>query len=252
MPKAKRKHSDTPTDFIAFDELLTKANKKIKTPPTPPHEFDFLSHEFDFPSHEFDFPSNDDSLTLSENERQVINELAEILPDSILHQQAVEEPTPSTSASSESAFVADKQKMDSSVEGNVANSAQQRLYEIFGNVSFQKGREKRIPQEVYDQIQQALTLPDLNQSQIALFFGVSKSTVNTMSQKKFEKEYDIIDKRYTHQLLRERIGEVSSKQGRFISQELRNQVQQYLISNKDILHRFSVYPDPQFLIYIKK
>lgn len=221
MPKAKRKHSDTPTDFIAFDELLTKANKKIKTPPTPPHEFDFLSHEFDF-------PSKDDSLTLSENERQVINELAEILPDSILHQQAVEEPTPSTSASSESAFVADKQKMDSSVEGNVANSAQQRLYEIFGNVSFQKGREKRIPQEVYDQIQQALTLPDLNQSQIALFFGVSKSTVNTMSQKKFEKEYDIIDKRYTHQLLRERIGEVSSKQGRFISQELRNQVQQAL------------------------
>ncbi len=177
MPKAKRKHSDTPTDFIAFDELLTKANKKIKTPPAPPHEFDF-------PSHEFDFPSKDDSLTLSENERQVINELAEILPDSILHQQAVEEPTPSTSASSESAFVADKQKMDSSVEGNVANSAQQRLYEIFGNVSFQKGREKRIPQEVYDQIQQALTLPDLNQSQIALFFGVSKSTVNTMSQKK--------------------------------------------------------------------
>ncbi len=84
MPKAKRKHSDTPTDFIAFDELLTKANKKIKTPPTPPHEFDFLSHEFDFPSHEFDFPSHefdfsskDDSLTLSENERQVINELAE-------------------------------------------------------------------------------------------------------------------------------------------------------------------------------
>ncbi|HFC9120778.1 TPA: hypothetical protein QFT95_000814 [Enterococcus faecium] len=221
MPKAKRKHSDTPTDFIAFDELLTKANKKIKTPPAPPHEFDF-------PSHEFDFPSKDDSLTLSENERQVINELAEILPDSILHQQAVEEPTPSTSASSESAFVADKQKMDSSVEGNVANSAQQRLYEIFGNVSFQKGREKRIPQEVYDQIQQALTLPDLNQSQIALFFGVSKSTVNTMSQKKFEKEYDIIDKRYTHQLLRERIGEVSSKQGRFISQELRNQVQQAL------------------------
>ncbi|EME3551354.1 hypothetical protein Q1H96_001305 [Enterococcus faecium] len=221
MPKAKRKHSDTPTDFIAFDELLTKANKKIKTPPAPPHEFDFLSHEFDF-------PSNDDSLTLSENERQVINELAEILPDSILHQQAVEEPTPSTSAGSESAFVADKQKMDSSVEGNVANSAQQRLYEIFGNVSFQKGREKRIPQEVYDQIQQALTLPDLNQSQIALFFGVSKSTVNTMSQKKFEKEYDIIDKRYTHQLLRERIGEVSSKQGRFISQELRNQVQQAL------------------------
>ena len=221
MPKAKRKHSDTPTDFIAFDELLTKANKKIKTPPTPPHEFDFLSHEFDF-------PSKDDSLTLSENERQVINELAEILPDSILHQQAVEEPTPSTSAGSESAFVADKQKMDSSVEGNVANSAQQRLYEIFGNVSFQKGREKRIPQEVYDQIQQALTLPDLNQSQIALFFGVSKSTVNTMSQKKFEKEYDIIDKRYTHQLLRERIGEVSSKQGRFISQELRNQVQQAL------------------------
>ena len=184
MPKAKRKHSDTPTDFIAFDELLTKANKKIKTPPAPPHEFDFLSHEFDFPSHEFDFPSKDDSLTLSENERQVINELAEILPDSILHQQAVEEPTPSTSAGSESAFVADKQKMDSSVEGNVANSAQQRLYEIFGNVSFQKGREKRIPQEVYDQIQQALTLPDLNQSQIALFFGVSKSTVNTMSQKK--------------------------------------------------------------------
>lgn len=221
MPKAKRKHSDTPTDFIAFDELLTKANKKIKTPPAPPHEFDF-------PSHEFDFSSKDDSLTLSENERQVINELAEILPDSILHQQAVEEPTPSTSASSESAFVADKQKMDSSVEGNVANSAQQRLYEIFGNVSFQKGREKRIPQEVYDQIQQALTLPDLNQSQIALFFGVSKSTVNTMSQKKFEKEYDIIDKRYTHQLLRERIGEVSSKQGRFISQELRNQVQQAL------------------------
>ncbi len=221
MPKAKRKHSDTPTDFIAFDELLTKANKKIKTPPAPPHEFDF-------PSHEFDFPSKDDSLTLSENERQVINELAEILPDSILHQQAVEEPTPSTSAGSESAFVADKQKMDSSVEGNVANSAQQRLYEIFGNVSFQKGREKRIPQEVYDQIQQALTLPDLNQSQIALFFGVSKSTVNTMSQKKFEKEYDIIDKRYTHQLLRERIGEVSSKQGRFISQELRNQVQQAL------------------------
>ena len=111
MPKAKRKHSDTPTDFIAFDELLTKANKKIKTPPTPPHEFDFLSHEFDFPSHEFDFPSHefdfsskDDSLTLSENERQVINELAEILPDSILHQQAVEEPTPSTSAGSESAF----------------------------------------------------------------------------------------------------------------------------------------------------
>lgn len=221
MPKAKRKHSDTPTDFIAFDELLTKANKKIKTPPTPPHEFDF-------PSHEFDFSSKDDSLTLSENERQVINELAEILPDSILHQQAVEEPTPSTSAGSESAFVADKQKMDSSVEGNVANSAQQRLYEIFGNVSFQKGREKRIPQEVYDQIQQALTLPDLNQSQIALFFGVSKSTVNTMSQKKFEKEYDIIDKRYTHQLLRERIGEVSNKQGRFISQELRNQVQQAL------------------------
>ncbi|HGF8033415.1 TPA: hypothetical protein QFN66_001272 [Enterococcus faecium] len=221
MPKAKRKHSDTPTDFIAFDELLTKANKKIKTPPAPPHEFDFLSHEFDF-------PSKDDSLTLSENERQVINELAEILPDSILHQQAVEEPTPSTSAGSEAAFVADKQKMDSSVEGNVANSAQQRLYEIFGNVSFQKGREKRIPQEVYDQIQQALTLPDLNQSQIALFFGVSKSTVNTMSQKKFEKEYDIIDKRYTHQLLRERIGEVSSKQGRFISQELRNQVQQAL------------------------
>ncbi|EGP5529955.1 MULTISPECIES: hypothetical protein [Enterococcus] len=235
MPKAKRKHSDTPTDFIAFDELLAKANKKIKTPPAPPHEFDFLSHEFDFPSHEFDFPSHefdfpskDDSLTLSENERQVINELAEILPDSILHQQAVEEPTPSTSAGSESAFVADKQKMDSSVEGNVANSAQQRLYEIFGNVSFQKGREKRIPQEVYDQIQQALTLPDLNQSQIALFFGVSKSTVNTMSQKKFEKEYDIIDKRCTHQLLRERIGEVSSKQGRFISQELRNQVQQAL------------------------
>ena len=150
------------------------------------------------------------------------------MPDSILHQQAVEEPTPSTSAGSESAFVADKQKMDSSVEGNVANSAQQRLYEIFGNVSFQKGREKRIPQEVYDQIQQALTLPDLNQSQIALFFGVSKSTVNTMSQKKFEKAYDIIDKRYTHQLLRERIGEVSSKQGRFISQELRNQVQQAL------------------------
>ncbi len=150
------------------------------------------------------------------------------MPDSILHQQAVEEPTPSTSAGSESAFVADKQKMDSSVEGNVANSAQQRLYEIFGNVSFQKGREKRIPQEVYDQIQQALTLPDLNQSQIALFFGVSKSTVNTMSQKKFEKEYDIIDKRYTHQLLRERIGEVSNKQGRFISQELRNQVQQAL------------------------
>ncbi|EGP5707840.1 hypothetical protein ACJQ40_001580 [Enterococcus faecium] len=214
MPKAKRKHSDTPTDFIAFDELLTKANKKIKTPPAPPHEFDF--------------PSKDDSLTLSENERQVINELAEILPDSILHQQAVEEPTPSTSAGSESAFVADKQKMDGSVEGNVANSAQQRLYEIFGNVSFQKGREKRIPQEVYDQIQQALTLPDLNQSQIALFFGVSKSTVNTMSQKKFEKEYDIIDKRYTHQLLRERIGEVSNKQGRFISQELRNQVQQAL------------------------
>lgn len=32
MPKAKRKHSDTSTDFIAFDELLTKANKKIKTP----------------------------------------------------------------------------------------------------------------------------------------------------------------------------------------------------------------------------
>lgn len=30
MPKAKRKHSDTPTDFIAFDELLTKVNKKNK------------------------------------------------------------------------------------------------------------------------------------------------------------------------------------------------------------------------------
>ena len=34
-----------------------------------------------------------------------------------------------------------------------------------------KRKRKRIPQEVYDQIQQALTLPDLNQSQIALFLA---------------------------------------------------------------------------------
>ncbi|SJX67785.1 hypothetical protein FM130_01610 [Enterococcus faecium] len=180
MPKAKRKHSDTPTDFIAFDELLTKANKKIKTPPAPPHEFDFLSHEFDFPSHEFDFPSNDDSLTLSENERQVINELAEILPDSILHQQAVEEPTPSTSAGSESAFVADKQKMDSSVEGNVANSAQQLLRERIGEVSSKQGRF--ISQELRNQVQQALTIPDIKQRHIASFFGLSRSAISYIYQ----------------------------------------------------------------------
>ncbi|MDU6578068.1 MAG: hypothetical protein E6521_19320, partial [Enterococcus raffinosus] len=66
MPKAKRKHSDTSTDFIAFDELLTKANKKIKTPPVT--------------SHEFDAHSKDDALTLPEDEKQLVNELASVIP----------------------------------------------------------------------------------------------------------------------------------------------------------------------------
>ncbi|HFD1578995.1 TPA: hypothetical protein QFP91_001901 [Enterococcus faecium] len=196
MPKAKRKHSDTSTDFIAFDELLTKANKKIKTPPVT--------------SHEFDAHSKDDALTLPEDEKQLVNELASVipnppehspfeesfssppidisgegyrfhnlmehesltreerqfidepLPDPIFHQQTIEEPISPTEPGP--SFVVDRQKTSNLVEGNVGNNAYQLLYETFGPIPSREGKNKRLSQELRNQIEHALTLPDIKQS----------------------------------------------------------------------------------------
>ncbi|WP_275400754.1 hypothetical protein [Enterococcus faecium] len=261
MPKAKRKHSDTSTDLIAFDELLTKANKKIKTPPVTSHEFD--SH------------SKDDALTLSEDEKQLVNELASViptspehspfeesfssppidisgegyrfhnlmehesltkeerqfidelvtvLPDPIFHQQTNEEPISPTEPGP--SFVVDRQKTSNLVEGNIGNNAYQLLYETFGPpISSREGKNKRLPQELRNQIKHALTLPNLSQRQIAAFFGVSNFTVNNIYQKHFEEDYD---EKVTQQLFHGKFGKISREKNQRIPQKLRNQIEEAL------------------------
>ena len=254
MPKAKRKHSDTSTDFIAFDELLTKANKKIKTPPVTSHEFD--SH------------SKDDALTLLEDEKQLVNELASVipnspehspfeesfssppidifgegyrfhnlmehesltreerqfidepLPDPIFHQQTNEEPISPTEPGP--SFVVDGQKTSNLVEGNDGNNAYQLLYETFGPIPSREGKNKRLSQELRNQIEHALTMPDIKQSQIATFFGVSSCLVSNIYLKQLA-EGDA--QNHTYQVLYKEFGEISRKrEKRGLSQKLREQI----------------------------
>lgn len=258
MPKAKRKHSDTSTDFIAFDELLTKANKKIKTPPVT--------------SHEFDAHSKNDALTLLEDEKQLVNELASVipnspehspfeesfssppidisgegyrfhnlmehesltreerqfidepLPDPIFHQQTNEEPISPTEPGP--SFVVDRQKTSNLVEGNVGNDAYQLLYETFGPpISSREGKNKRLPQELRNQIKHALTMPNFSQRQIAAFFGVSNATVNNIYHKYFEEDYD---EKMIHQLFLGKFGKISREKNQRIPQKLRNQIEEAL------------------------
>ncbi|PQF23285.1 hypothetical protein CUS93_09000 [Enterococcus faecium] len=195
--------------------IMPKANKKIKTPPVT--------------SHEFDTHSKDDALTLPEDEKQLVNELASVipnppehspfeesfsslpidisgegyrfhnlmehesltreerqfidepLPDPIFHQQTNEEPISPTEPGP--SFVVDRQKTSNLVEGNVGNNAYQLLYEIFGPIPSREGKNKRLSQELRNQIEEALTIPYTKQKHVATFFGVSLTTVKEIEQK---------------------------------------------------------------------
>ncbi len=78
--------------------------------------------------------------------------------------------------------------MDSNlVEGNDGNNAYQLLYETFGPIPSREGKNKRLSQELRNQIEHALTMPDIKQSQIATFFGVSSCLVSNIYLKQLAK-----------------------------------------------------------------
>ena len=60
--------------------------------------------------------------------------------------------------------------MSNLVEGNDGNNAYQLLYETFGPIPSREGKNKRLSQELRNQIEHALTMPDIKQSQIATIF----------------------------------------------------------------------------------
>ena len=116
--------------------------------------------------------------SLTREERQFIDEP---LPDPIFHQQTNEEPISPTEPGP--SFVVDRQKTSNLVEGNVGNNAYQLLYEIFGPIPSREGKNKRLSQELRNQIKEALTIPYTKQKHVATFFGVSLTTVKEIEQK---------------------------------------------------------------------
>lgn len=339
MPNEKRKNPEISTGLISFDDLLTETSKKMKTTLVSSHEYD--SHSMDdsltlmedekqiideltsvipdspdpLPFEEsFSFLPNDtsgedyrfDTVTdhehLTKHEQQLIDELATVLPDSAIYQQTDKPSSPNELVPS---VDVDRSKTNTLVEGNSKKNAYQLLRRTFGDVSSKertkkfsrqeinkqiayaitlphiqpkhialffdvslnnvyeisqkqayqllykefgevsKEREDRnIPQKIREQIAHALTLPDLSQSQIATFFGVSQTTVNKIYHKQSVDVEDNTEK-YAHQLLYERFGEVpKEKEWRIIPQELRNQIVQALtiptIRQKDIASFFNI------------
>ncbi|WP_165005033.1 MULTISPECIES: hypothetical protein [unclassified Enterococcus] len=339
MPNAKRKNPEISTGLISFDDLLTETSKKMKTTLVSSHEYD--SHSMDdsltlmedekqivdeltsmipdspdpLPFEEsFSFLPNNtsgedyrfDTVTdhehLTKHEQQLIDELATVLPDSAIYQQTDKPSSPNELVPS---VDVDRSKTNTLVEGNSKKNAYQLLRRTFGDISSKertkkfsrqeinkqiayaitlphiqpkhiavffdvslnnvyeisqkqayqllykefgevsKEREDRnISQKIREQIAHALTLPDLSQSQIATFFGVSQTTVNKIYHKQSVDVEDNTEK-YAHQLLYERFGEVpKEKEWRIIPQELRNQIVQALtiptIRQKDIASFFNI------------
>ncbi|MCO7396976.1 hypothetical protein O3Q50_10560 [Enterococcus lactis] len=82
------------------------------------------------------------------------------------------------------------------------------MYETFGPIPSREGKNKRLSQELRNQIEHALTMPDIKQSQIATFFGVSSCLVSNIYLKQLA-EGDA--QNHTYQVLYKEFGEISRK-----------------------------------------